>query len=95
MNYNFVRMLERIALQKMRSNAANQQYRDFNGIKFKDREIMLSLQRQLFTEGAQLNIQEQNQDLESQFTFVIEQAMTYLQESILPESLDVIVFSIQ
>lgn len=65
LNYNFVRMRKRIAMDKLRCNASDRIYRDFSGFKFKDREFMLNLQKQLLTDSQPLSVVKEGADLES------------------------------
>ena len=93
MFHNYNRMKERLAFQKMRANAADKYYRDFAGAEMKDREAMMQLTRVLLSTN--LNTQDANHNLENSIMNVLEQGLTYLQEQMCHEALDVIIVSIQ
>ena len=76
MFHNYNRMRERLAFQKLRSNAADKYYRDFAGAEMKDREAMLQFTK--FLLATNLNTQDANHNLENAIMSVLEQALTYL-----------------
>ena len=90
-NYN--RMKERMAFQRLRANAADKYYRDFAGAEIRDREAMIQLSKVLLETN--LNSQDASHNLENAITTVLEQSLTYLQEQMCHETLDVIIVSIQ
>ena len=74
----------------MKGNALSRCYRDFAGIETRDRDLMLSLQRDLL-KTLPLQNSDAAEELESQITQILEKAMIHLQQTLLPETLDVII----
>jgi hypothetical protein len=86
---SYQRLRLRVGFLRMKGNAIGGQYRDFTGISTCDRLLMQDLQREF------LKSLPAQDDLESQLALVLERAILYLQQSLLPESLDAIVCSLR
>ena len=77
----------------MRAHAAERVYRDFHGIEIKDRDYMGKLVGKLLK--ANLNCQEGSENLERALASVIESSMSYLQSTLSPEQLDLLLVTIR
>lgn len=76
----------------MRANATNRFFRDYAAVELVDKENLTRLAKTLYnTNLASLNAAS---NLERAFTTVLDQAIVYLQDTIAPEQLDVIVVSL-
>ena len=90
--FNYLKMKQRKAFQRLRANAAQVYYRDFAGAETRDRERMLGYTRTLL--DTNLNVQDSSRHLEEAVMSVMEQALTYLQTEMCQEKLDLIVCTI-
>jgi hypothetical protein len=90
--YNNQTIKLRKAFQRMRAHASNRYCRNFGGLDLADRENLSRLARTLYnTNLASLNA---GNNLEAAFSSVLDQAIIYLQHTIAPEQLDVILVSL-
>ena len=81
--HNHQQIKIRRAFQRMRANAADRYFRAFAGTEIRYKDYLTGLSKILF--NTNLNTQNASHNLEKAMTQVLEQALTYLQESIAPE----------
>lgn len=83
-----------LGFQKLKGEACKRQWRDFSGLQTKDRDFMLSLQKELISQIPLVDTMRANVEVQTVVTATLEKAMIYLQQTLLPEGLDAIVCSV-